>query len=95
MLILNRHSLRHEGEQRSLSSSQDEPRKAEAQGVTIAVYRLQERLRTLPLVPREDWLRKKRNELVDKLFSTARRDRCLSRVNPWAARDSIVPPLHY
>jgi hypothetical protein len=46
-------------------------------------------------VPREDWLRKKRADLVDKLFVAARRDRCLSHVNPWAARDSTVPPFHY
>jgi hypothetical protein len=95
MLTLNRHSPRREGEQHSLSSSQDERRNAEAQGITIEVYRLQERLRKLPLVPREDWLRKKRDELVDKLFATARRDRCLSRINPWAARDTTVLPNSY
>jgi hypothetical protein len=94
MLTLNRHSTPHEREQRSRSSSMDEHRNAKAHEVTIEVYRLQERLRKLPLVPREDWLRKKRDELVNELFVTARRDRCLSHVNPWAARDSIVPPLH-
>jgi hypothetical protein len=93
MLTLNRHSTRREGEQRFLSSSRDEHRNADAQGVTIEVYRLQERLRKLPLVPREDWLRKKRDELVNKLFVTARRDRCMSHINPWAARDSSVPPI--
>jgi hypothetical protein len=70
-----------------------EQRNAEAQGVTVEVYRLQERLRKLPLIPREEWLRKKRAELVTTLFVTARRDRCLSHVNPWAARDSNIPPI--
>jgi hypothetical protein len=95
MLTLNRHSTLREREQRFRSSSTDEHRNAEAQGLTVEVYRLQQRLGKLPLVPREDWLRKKRNELVDKLFATARRDRCLSRVNPWAAHDSTVPPISY
>jgi hypothetical protein len=95
MLTSNCPPASRQGKQRFLSSSQGEHRNAETQGITIEVYRLQERLRKLPLVPREDWLRKKRGELVDKLFATARRDRCLSRINPWAARDSNVPPISY
>jgi hypothetical protein len=75
------------------SCSSEEQQRAAAQGVTVEVYRLQERLRKLPLVPREDWLRKKRAELVNTLFFTARRDHCLSQVNPWAARDSNIPPI--
>ncbi len=73
------------------SSSSEEQQRAAAQRVTVEVYRLQERLRRMPLVPREDWLRKKRAALVERLFVTARRDRCLSHVNPWAARDSSIP----
>jgi hypothetical protein len=70
-----------------------EQQNAEAHGVTVEVYRLQERLRRLPLAPREDWLSKKRADLVKRLFVTARRDRCLRHVNPWAARDSNVSPV--
>jgi hypothetical protein len=75
------------------TDTRDEQRNAEAQGLTVEVYRLQEQIRKLPLVPHEDWLRKKRDELVNKLFATARRDRCLARTNPWAARDATVPPI--
>lgn len=95
MLSINRKLSRVERDKYPHSSSSDEQQNADAQGVTVEVYRLQERLRRMPLVPREDWLRKKRADLVDKLFVAARRDRCLSHVNPWAARDSTVPPFHY
>jgi hypothetical protein len=94
MLTVKHHFLSRPRDKHALRSSPEEQRIAEAQGVTVEVYRLQERLRKLPLVPREDWLRKKRAELVNKLFVAARRDRCLSHVNPWAARDPSVPPIH-
>jgi hypothetical protein len=68
----------------------EEQQGADAQGVSVAVYRLQQHLRRLPLVPRDEWLRKKRAHLVEKLFASARRDRCLKNVNPWAASDSTV-----
>jgi hypothetical protein len=95
MLAVNHQFPRCQRDNHAFGVSSEERQNAETQGVTVEVYRLQERLRKLPLVPREDWLRKKRTELVDRLFVTARRDRCLSHVNPWAARDSSVPPVHY
>ena len=95
MLTIKHHFPCRPRDKHALRSSPEEQRSAEAQGVTIEVHRLQERLRNLPLVPREDWLRKKRAELVGRLFVIARRDRCLSHVNPWAAGDSSVPPIHY
>jgi len=93
MLSVNHHLPLSQARQPRSPIRSVEQRNAEAQGVTVEVYRLQERLRKLPLVPREDWLRKKRAELVNALFVTARRDRCLSHVNPWAARDSNIPPI--
>jgi hypothetical protein len=93
MLTVTTHLTSRRPDNHALRSGPEEQRSAEAQGITVEVYRLQERLRKLPLVPRKDWLRKKRAELVDKLFVTARRDRCLSHVNPWAASDSNIPPI--
>jgi hypothetical protein len=75
----------------SALASPEEQRQADAQGVSVAVYRLQESLRKLPLVPRDQWLRNKRARLVEKLFAAARRDRCLRNINPWAASDPRIP----
>ncbi len=93
MFTVTTHPTSRRPDNRGLRSRPEEQRSADALGITVEVYRLQECLRKLPLVPREDWLRKKRAELVDRLFVTARRDRCLSHVNPWAARDSNIPPI--
>jgi hypothetical protein len=95
MPTVNHHFPSRHPDKRPFRSSQEEQRYAEAQKVTIEVYRLQERLRKLPLVPRKEALRKERAQLVERLFVTARRDRCLSHVNPWAARDSSIPPIPY
>lgn len=90
MVTATTHQTNRRPDNHAVRSSSEEQRSAQAQGVTVEVYRLQERLRKLPLVPRKDWLRKKRAELIHKLFATARRDRCLTRVNPWAASDSDI-----
>jgi hypothetical protein len=95
MLTVKHPFARRQPANRVLLSSSEEEQRAKGQGVTVEVYRLQERLRKLPLVPRQDWLKKKRAELVDRLFVTARRDRCLSQVNPWAACDSTVLPIRH
>ena len=70
-----------------VSLRDSEKEKALKAGLTLRVYRLQERLRKLPLVPKHDWLRIERDRLVTELIEVARKDRCLSRVNPWAATD--------
>lgn len=87
------HLLSSHERQQPYAVTAGEQRNAKAQGVTIEVYRLQQRLRKLPMVPREDWLRKKRADLVNALYVAARRDRCLSQINPWAACDSNIPPI--
>ena len=74
------------------AASPEEQQKARAMELTVEVYRLQERLRRLPLVPRKPWLRKVRNRLVAELYEAGRRGRCLEKINPWAASDSRVPP---
>jgi hypothetical protein len=76
----------------SVLPSPAEQQEADALRVSVDVYRLQERLRKLPLVPRDQWLRNKRADLVQKLFAAARRDRCIKNINPWAASDSRIPP---
>jgi hypothetical protein len=65
----------------------EEKQGAEAMGVSVEVYRLQQRLRKLPLLPREQWLRDKRAKLVADLYAVARRDRCIPRINPFAATE--------
>jgi len=54
---------------------------ARNQGLTVRVYRLQERLRRLPLNPRSDRLRKVRDEVSKHLIRFARADRCVARIN--------------
>ena len=95
MVTVNHRFPRYQRGKHSHNSSSEEEQNADAQGVTVEVYRLQERLRRVPLVPREDWLRKKRADLVDRLFVAARRDRCLNQCQslggarlPRAAPDS-------
>lgn len=55
--------------------------------MSLRVYRLQERLRALPIEPREEDLKRKRAQLLQELVETARRDRCISKITPWAASD--------
>jgi hypothetical protein len=76
---------------KSQESTPEEAQKAQALQLSVTVYRLQEQLRKLPLVPRQDWLRKKRMELLERLYLAARRDHCLKHINPWAASDSALP----
>ena len=71
----------------NISAALDEQQRAREMGLTIEVYRLQEDLRRLPLIPRRPWLRQKRARLLANLYQVARRDRCLSHINPWAASD--------
>jgi hypothetical protein len=69
------------------TATPDEIRGAEAMGVSIDVYRLQRRLSRLPLMPHQPWLRKKRDSVLADLYAAARRDRCISRINPFAATE--------
>lgn len=71
----------------NIPATLDEQQRARQMGLTVEVYRLQEDLRRLPLIPRRAWLREKRAKLLANLYQVARRDRCLSRINPWAASD--------
>ncbi len=50
-------------------------------GISVRVYRLQEKLRRLPLMPRTDRLRKARNEVTRELVRLAREDRCVPKIN--------------
>lgn len=93
MLKTRSQSALHRAPDPTQDFTADEQRRARALHLSVDVYRLQERLRKLPLVPREDWLRKKRTEIVKRLFATARRDRCLKHINPWAASDSRLPAV--
>jgi hypothetical protein len=45
------------------------------------VYRLQQRLRRLPLNPRSESLRKARDEVSKHLIRCARADRCVPKIN--------------
>jgi hypothetical protein len=72
---------------RSMPVNLDEHQRARGMGLTVEVYRLQEELRRLPLVPRRAWLREKRARIVANLYDIARRHRCLSHINPSAACD--------
>lgn len=58
-----------------------EESEAENQGLTLRVYRLQQRLRRLPLSPRSESLRKARDEVSKHLIRFARADRCVPRIN--------------
>jgi hypothetical protein len=57
---------------------------AAKQGMTVRVYRLQEKLRRLPLNPRSDALRNTRTHLSANLIRLARLDKCVSKINPMA-----------
>jgi hypothetical protein len=61
-----------------------EARCAANHGMSIEVYRLQSRLRQLPLVPGTDELRKERERVVQALIQAARRSQCVPRINPMA-----------
>lgn len=50
-------------------------------GMTVRVYRLQNKLRSLPLTPRNEALRKSRNQVSQELIRVARVDKCISRIN--------------
>ncbi len=56
-----------------MNTEQDEAAKY---GMTLRVYRLQEKLRRLPLVPRSETLRKKRSDVSADLIRIARLDKC-------------------
>lgn len=63
---------------------QDFARRAQ---MSLRVYRLQERLRALPIEPRDENLKQKRADLLRELVKAARKDRCISKITPWAASD--------
>jgi hypothetical protein len=55
--------------------------------MSIRVYRLQQRLRTFPIAPRDEKLRQQRERVFRELVQAAREDRCISKITPWAASD--------
>jgi hypothetical protein len=54
---------------------------AAACGMTVRVFRLEQKLRRLPLNPASEQLRRERDEVSAELIRLARRDRCLASVN--------------
>jgi hypothetical protein len=54
---------------------------AASRGMTVRVYRLQNRLRSLPPAPRNEALRKRRNQVSEELIRVARVDKCISKIN--------------
>lgn len=50
-------------------------------GMTVRVYRLQERLRRLPLAPNTETLRRARKKVSEDLICAARMDKCVSKIN--------------
>jgi hypothetical protein len=58
-----------------------EESEAREHGLTLRVYRLQQRLRRLPLNPRSESLRKARDEVSKHLIRCARADRCIPKIN--------------
>ena len=54
---------------------------AASRGMTVRVFRLEQRLRRLPLNPVSEHLRKRRDEVSKELIRVARIDRCLAAVN--------------
>ncbi len=63
---------------------QDFARRAQ---MSLRVYRLQQRLRAFPIEPRDEDLKRKRAHLLQELVEAARKDRCISKITPWAASD--------
>jgi hypothetical protein len=58
-----------------------EEMEAAQQGMTLRVYRLQRQLRRLPLIPLNDGQREARDRVSAQLIRTARKDRCLPKIN--------------
>ena len=54
---------------------------AAKRGMTVRVYRLQEKLHRLPLVPSTEALRRARKKVSEELISAARTDKCVSKIN--------------
>jgi hypothetical protein len=54
---------------------------AAACGMTVRVFRLEQKLRRLPLNPASEQLRRERDEVSAELIRLARLDRCLASVN--------------
>src|SRR5581483_10583586 len=61
--------------------SRSEEQQATEAGMTLRVYRLQSRLRSLPLIPRSERVRKLRDRIANDLVRTARADRCIEKIN--------------
>ena len=58
-----------------------EQNNAAPRGMTVRVFRLEQKLRRLPLNPVSERLRKQRDEVSKELIRVARIDRCLAAVN--------------
>jgi hypothetical protein len=54
---------------------------AAACGMTVRVFRFEQKLRRLPLNPASEQLRRERDEVSAELIRLARLDRCLASVN--------------
>jgi len=63
------------------SSPSSEARSAARLGMSVQVYRLQNRLRELPITPGTNGLRNERERVSKALIHAARRDRCIPRIN--------------
>jgi hypothetical protein len=63
-----------------------EEMEATKEGLTLRVYRLQQHLRRLPLIPCNDRQRETRDGVSKQLIQAARKDGCLAKINLMAGR---------